>query len=236
MADFSERIEWGIPARVPGVVSAAKPDHVVAKRVRHTRVHGRLALPDGTSKPWFDEVSRDFMRLLAVDPTVCSFEPRPGKIRLPIDGEHVEHTPDFRVVRGSESAIVDIAKSSRTSEDPRPHVTAALHEFCRDRGFTYMRIPRRIVYCEPRFSNACELLRFKSVQPAPDFAFRVVDLLSHRGGDALRGDVEDALGGRDVVLPGLYALVLRRTLILDMGPPLSRNTRVFLLAERTHGR
>lgn len=224
------------PAYVSGVVSEAEPDHSVAKRVRRNRVHGHLALPDGTSKPWFDEVARDFMQLLAVDPSVRSFEPRPGKIRLQIDGERVEHTPDFRVERGTERAIVDIARSRGGAEDARPHVIAALHRLCRDRGLSYRQVSRQAVYLEPRFGNACELLRFKSVHPTPEFAFEVVDLLSHRGGWAARGDLEDALGGRDAVLPSLYALALRRTLLVDMGTPLSRETRLFLLADGAGGR
>ena len=74
------------------------------------------------------------------------------------------------------------------------------------------------------------------MHPTPEFAFQVVDLLSRRGGSAERGDLEDALGGRDAVLPGLYALVLRRTLLVDMGTPLSRETRLFLLADATGSR
>jgi hypothetical protein len=224
------------PAHVTAVVSDAEPEHALAKRVRRTRVHGYLALPDGTSKPWFDEVARDFMRLLAVDPSVRSFEPRPGKIRLSIDGERVEHTPDFLIERGAERAIVDVARSRGNTEDSRPHITAALHQVCRDRGLTYRRVPRQAVYLEPRFANTCELLRFKSVHPTPEFTFQVVDLLAHRGGSVMRGELEDALGGRDAVVPGLYALVLRRTLLVDMGKPLSRDTRLFLLAERARGR
>lgn len=225
-----------VPAHVTAVTSDVEPDHEVTKRVRRTRVHGYLALPDGTSKPWFDEAARDFMQLLAVDPSIRSFEPRPGKIRLSIDGKRVEHTPDFCIERGTERAIVDIARSRRSVEDARPHVTAALRQVCRDCGFTYKRVPRQAIYLEPRFGNACELLRFKSAHSTPEFAFQVVDLLSRRGGSAERGDLEDALGGRDAVLPGLYALVLRRTLILDMGRPLSRETRLLLPADGASGR
>ncbi|GAC1343560.1 MAG: hypothetical protein NVSMB18_19610 [Acetobacteraceae bacterium] len=92
-------------------------------------------------------------------------------------------------------------------------------------------LTRRQMSSPHRLHNACELLRFKSAEPSPEFTFQLVDFLSRNGGVATSGAVQDALGGRDQVLPGLYALVLRRTFAIEMGKRLSRASRVYMLAE-----
>ena len=188
------------PNFVTSVTQEAESAKVTARRVRKYRAHGRFTMTDGTSKPWFDEVSRDLMCLLAVDPSVCSFTPRPQKLLVSIDGQIVEHTPDFQVERISETAIVDVVRPQRRDDD-RTDIAAALHMECARRGIQYRLISRETVYKQPRFDNSCELLRFKSVEPTPQFTFQLVELLSRTGGSATRGVIEDRMGGRDVALP-----------------------------------
>ena len=214
---------------VTAVSTPAELPNVVAKRHRRNRVYGHLAMPDGTSKPWFNEGARDLMRLLTVDPSVSAFTSRPTKIILSVDGRRVEHTPDLKVERPAETAIVDVVRPRERRDDQE--VAEALRRICMRHGLVYRRFERETIYRQPRFDNACEILRFKSVVPDPELAFRVVDLLSRTDGIATRGTIEDAFGGRDLVVPGLYALSLRRVVAIEMGKRLSRDSLVRLLSD-----
>ena len=219
------------PVFIDAVTRPAEDVRSTIKRVRHKRAHGYFVLIDGTSKPWFNEPTRDLMRLLAVDPTVRSFEPRPTCFGLSIDGTAIDHTPDFRVTRATETAIVDIIRARKQDDDERrADVPDAMCQVCGRWGFQYYRIRLEEIYAQPRYDNACELLRFKSADPSPEFAFQVEGLLSQTGGVSTRGQVEDALGGRDMVVPNLYAMALRRIVGLEQGKPLSRDSRLWLLA------
>lgn len=236
----------GKPSATPiwrGSVREAEPLRATIKRVRRSRAHGFIALPGGQNKPWFTEPQRDLMCLLALDPSVSSFETRPVTFRFPIDAKQVDHTPDFQIERIGERAYVDIVNGPnkkqhahpeqdkhREREETRKLIARAMEHECAARGCKYIRTSPAQIYLQPRFDNAREILRFMSVHPDEELTFRVIDAISRTGGASTLGRLEHELGGGDDVVPGLFALTLRRVLQLDLGIPLSSDTRVDLIA------
>lgn len=230
MSDLSVGKPSVTPTFSRGWERDAEPVRATIRRVRKSRAHGFFAMPVGQSKPWFSQDQRALMCLLAVDPTVRNFDIRPVTFRLAIDFEQIDHTPDFRVDRQGERAIVDIVRPANPDKEPqRAQIAQAMEQECWARGYRYCRIEPAQIRTNPRYSNAVEILRFKSVQPSEEFNFRAIDALSRTGGVATIGMLVGALGGDPI--PELYALSLRRVVLLEMDQPLSARTRVHLLAQ-----
>ncbi|MBC9177750.1 hypothetical protein [Pseudoroseomonas ludipueritiae] len=87
---------------------------------------------------------------------------------------------------------------------------------------------RARVRLQPRFANACELVRHISVDPRPEDELRAADAIVAAGGLAERQAVEAALVG-DGTRSRVYALALAGFLALDMSRPFSDRTPVRLL-------
>ncbi len=126
MSDLSVGKPLPTPIFSRGWVRETEPVRATIKRARRTRAHGVFAMPTGGSKTWFTLPQRDLICLLAVDPGVRSFELRPFTLRLPIDAKQFDHTPDFRILRAGEQAIVDITRP------PNPESRSKIiFRFCR---------------------------------------------------------------------------------------------------------
>ena len=233
MSDLSVGKPLPTPIFSRGWVRETEPVRATIKRARRTRAHGVFVMPTGGSKTWFTLPQRDLICLLAVDPGVRAFDVRPFTLRLPIDAKQFDHTPDFRIFRAGEQAIVDITRPPNPEKDEhRELIARAVAHECAAKGYRYYRIEPSQIRTQPRFDNALEILRFKSIRPSEEFVFRTVEVLSRTGGVATIGMLVDALGGDPV--PELYALCLYRILELDMDHELSDNTRVHLLAGGQH--
>ncbi|MBY0332896.1 MAG: hypothetical protein K2X49_19735 [Acetobacteraceae bacterium] len=230
-------------ARSSGLeVRAPEPDHEVVRRVRRERAHGTFpSRKAGTGlggHMWFAEVERDCMRLLEADPRIVSYRPRPGRLLVTVDGKRHEHRPSFLVSDGARKLVLDVVETPRDAAgspqplgDPRPDLTAELRERLRERGFGYQLWTRARIRLQPRFGNACALVRFISVDPRPEDEISAEAAIVAAGGAAPWGAVEAALGGPDPHAR-LCALALAGVVIADMSVPLSPQTVLRLLPRR----
>lgn len=231
---------WGHRGRPPaGVLADAEAQGETVKRVRRRRAHGvfpsRKAGTGMAGHMWFDEAELDCMHLLEADALVRSYRPRPGKVVVTVGGERHEHTPSFLVTGGPRRVVFDVVETPRGGDgaagrmqDPRPDLSAALREALEGRGYGYTVWTRARVRLQPRFNNACELVRHISVDPRAEDELRAADAIVAAGGMAERQAVVAALGG-DGAWSRVCALALAGFLSLDTSKPFSDRTPVRLL-------
>lgn len=226
-------------SHLSGASLAPEDEREVAKRVRRRRAHGlfpsRKAGTGLSGHLWFSEAELDCMHLLEADPFVRRYRPRPRTFRLPVDGRIVEHTPSFLVSDGIRRVVLDVVDDLRSDDEAaqraastRERLSDELRRLTAQLGAGYQVWPLSRVRMQPRFANACELVRFISVDPLPEDEIRAADAIVAAGGQAERAAVEAALGG-EYSRARLYALALAGFIWADMGRPFSDRTALRLL-------
>ena len=132
------------------------------------------------------------MHLLELDPAVVAYRAKPEQVEYVLDGKKYRHIPSFRAVTERGDIILDVLSDESATSDARKLRTAALTIAYRRQGERYRALPGREVRLQPRFGNACALLRERAYRPGPDETLHLVELLTRKP-VATVGEIRTAL-------------------------------------------
>jgi hypothetical protein len=141
---------------------------------------------------WSRRDERDLMHLLELDPTVVAYRPKPEEIEYVLDGKTYRHVPSFRATTKRGDVILDVLSDENAKPDARKLRIDALTIAYRRRGERYRALPGRDVRLQPRFGNACDLLRERAYRPGPEEVMHLLALLTRKP-FATVGEIRTAL-------------------------------------------
>lgn len=183
----------------------------------------------GRMLQWESVAELNAMRLLDVDPSVCSFAEQPLVVRYALNGDSRIHYPDLLVVRdGGPKELWEIKTEKDADREDVAERTELLRASLPSHGYFYQMIHAEELRQQPRLSNAIEILKWGRTPITELEREQVRALLTQRPAVTWGAAVSGVLGpsGRHLlarlVLEGMLAFDLNERLGFDSRFNLSR--------------
>jgi hypothetical protein len=113
---------------------------------------------------WWEALTeRDAMFLYEYDREVISYEEQPEPIFYFLNGKRHRYTPDFRVVRVGQVAIVEVKPEAKLESEELKEAFAEIRIECEKMGQEFIVITDKMIRVEPKLGNIKMLYRYAMI-------------------------------------------------------------------------
>lgn len=200
---------------------APKPARKVITRAPWRPVHRFCSVKTRRRVECESFLERDFAYLLDADPNVLDFASQPETFEYEVDGVVRTYTPDFLVVYGDRTEIIEVKPSHRLDQGPPWDIVGAVIGEC---GYGFRVVTEAEISLEPRLTNAKLLARYRLPSVPAELRFRVQ--LARQQHPKTLGELARLLNlGTDWCVT-VYGLVLAGLIRADLSIPLGEQTPI----------
>lgn len=182
----------------------------------------------GRAFPFEGMNERAFLMHSEVDTAVVDYRAQPFRFEFVIDGRKRTYIADaVRVLDCGSVEVVEIKNDRRFLKDPDyAHKLECVGEICRQIGWRFRIVYRENLF-EPTtlFDNVQDVQSWRLADYGQADVFQVLDRLDVFGSQTL-GSLADLLGQRPVGMAKLKAMMVGRTVRIDLSQPLGPDSEV----------
>lgn len=112
---------------------------------------------------WESLTERDAMFLYEYDREVISYEEQPEPVFYVLNGKRHRYTPDFRVAREGQIAIVEVKPEAKLESEELKEAFAEIRIECEKMGQEFIVITDKMIRVEPKLGNIKMLYRYAMI-------------------------------------------------------------------------
>jgi hypothetical protein len=188
---------------------------------------------------WFESyLERDFMILLDFDPDVEAFYEQPLTINYQANGRAYKYTPDFRVVRGQRTALIECKPKARVDTPENSRKFRAAQDFCAQAHWDFFVVTDEELRRGFRLPNIKLLTRYARLEGPSCIPWPLQTALDRESGLTLEQAAQIIAPNAPLAgIPAILHLVFHHCLVISLDEqPITPSSLLQLPHSSTRGR